>query len=173
MLTSHEAGAGGLFRDRNRRRASGRLEALRRRKRQPFLPDFHDLERRMMPLTFTVNTTADSGAGSLRQAITDSNATPGSNTIDFSIGAVGSQQEIVPLSALPEITNSVLIDGWSQGGAGYTGAPLVAIDGTTAVADAAPGDRCSASSSAPARTAAPARGLVVSDFPVSGTPGSS
>ncbi len=113
-------------------RAGGRLEALRRRKRQPFLPDFHDLERRMMPLTFTVNTTADSGAGSLRQAITDSNATPGSNTIDFGIGAVGSQQTIALASPLPAIADPVLIDGWSQGGSGYDSAPLIGIDGSGA-----------------------------------------
>ena len=86
----------------------------------------------MMPATFLVNNTADNGPGSLRQAITDSNDTPGSNTIDFGIGAVGSQQTITPATPLPGITDPVLIDGWSQGGAGYTGVPLIGIDGTTA-----------------------------------------
>ena len=80
------------------------------------------------PGTFTVTNTADSGANSLRQAILNSNATPGSNTIAFSIPGSG-VQTITLLSALPAITNSVLIDGWSQGGSGYTGAPLVEIYG--------------------------------------------
>ena len=56
----------------------------------------------MMPTTFLVNTTADSGAGSLRQAILGSNAAPGSNTIDFGIGS--GAQTISLLSALPNIT---------------------------------------------------------------------
>jgi hypothetical protein len=39
--------------------------------------------------TFTVSTTADSGAGSLRQAITDANAAAGADTIVFAAGANG------------------------------------------------------------------------------------
>ena len=83
----------------------------------------------MMPTAFLVNTTADSGAGSYRQAILDSNATPGLNTIDFGIGDVGSLQTIVPLSDWPSFTNPVVIDGDSQGGPGYKGPPLVVIQG--------------------------------------------
>ncbi len=73
-------------------------------KRRPFQPDWSGLEPRMMLATFLVTTTADSGSSplSLRQAIIDSDATPGLNTIDFSIGAVGSQQTITPATALPE-----------------------------------------------------------------------
>src|SRR5438477_10239894 len=37
-------------------------------------------------MTFTVVNTNDSGAGSLRQAILDANANPGTNLITFSIG---------------------------------------------------------------------------------------
>ncbi len=81
---------------------------------------------------FTVTTTANSGAGSLRQAILDANATPGADTITFAIGAVGSQQTIQPASALPTITEPVTIDGWSQGGAGYTGPPLIELNGAVA-----------------------------------------
>ena len=86
-------------------------------------------EDRCTPSTFTVSNTSDTGLDSLRQAITSSNSTPGLNTIDFAIGSVGSQQTITPLSALPSITNPVLLDGMSQGGAGYTGVPLVEING--------------------------------------------
>ena len=39
--------------------------------------------------TFTVTTNADSGAGSLRQAITDANANPGADTINFNIPGAG------------------------------------------------------------------------------------
>jgi hypothetical protein len=82
--------------------------------------------------TYTVTTTADSGPGSLRQAILDANANPGADTITFAIGATGSQQTIQPASALPIITDPVTIDGWSQGGAGYTGPPLIELNGALA-----------------------------------------
>lgn len=82
--------------------------------------------------TFTVTTTADSGPGSLRQAILDANANPGPDTITFAIGATGSQQTIQPTSALPIITDPVTIDGWSQGGGGYAGPPLIELNGALA-----------------------------------------
>ena len=79
---------------------------------------------------FLVTSTADSGPGSLRQAILDSNAAPdGANTIDFNITGEG-VQTIAPLSALPAITNPVLIDGFSQ--PGYAGTPLIEINGSQA-----------------------------------------
>ena len=74
---------------------------------------------------FVVSTTADSGPGSLRQAILDSNATAGgSNTIDFAIPGQG-VQTIVAASPLPDITTSVLIDGSSQ--PGDEGTPLIEL----------------------------------------------
>ena len=82
--------------------------------------------------TYTVTTTADSGPGSLRQVILDANANPGADTITFAIGASGSQQTIQPTSALPTITDPVTIDGWSQGGSGYTGPPLIELNGALA-----------------------------------------
>ena len=79
---------------------------------------------------FSVTTTADSGPGSLRQAILDSNAvTGGTNTIDFAIPGSG-VHTILPLSPLPAIVNPVLIDGSSQ--PGYDDAPLIEIDGSQA-----------------------------------------
>jgi hypothetical protein len=81
---------------------------------------------------YTVTTTTDSGAGSLRQAILDANANPGPDSITFAIGGSGSQQTIQPTSALPTITGPVTIDGWSQGGSGYTGPPLVELNGALA-----------------------------------------
>jgi hypothetical protein len=80
-----------------------------------------------MALTYTVTTTADSGAGSLRQAILDSNASVGVlDTIDFSI-AGGGVHTIAPLDNLPVIDDPVIIDGTSQ--PGYAGTPLIELDG--------------------------------------------
>ncbi|SEE58064.1 autotransporter-associated beta strand repeat-containing protein [Rhizobiales bacterium GAS188] len=56
--------------------------------------------------TFTVTTNADSGFGSLRQAILGSNAAGGSNTITFAVGGT-----ITLASELPVITSGVTIDG--------------------------------------------------------------
>ena len=77
--------------------------------------------------TFTVTNTDDSGAGSLRQAILDANANPGLDTIAFDIGGVG-HQTIQPLSALPTITDPVIIDGGTQDG--FAGTPIIEIDGS-------------------------------------------
>ncbi len=105
-----------------------RGDAAKRKKRKPFQPTLLGLEKRMMPTTFVVLNATDSGVGSLRQAILNSNSAPGSNTIDFGI-ATGAQT-ISLLSALPNITVPVNIDGTTQ--PGYTGAPLIDLDGTGA-----------------------------------------
>src|SRR2546425_8502163 len=63
--------------------------------------------------TFTVTNTADSGAGSLRQAIIDANNNAGADTIAFLIPGVG-VQTITPASPLPTITDPVTIDGYTQ-----------------------------------------------------------
>ena len=73
------------------RKTSRRKLAARRTKRRPFQPDFHDLEKRMMPTTFVVLNTADWVRGRSGRRFLNSNATPGWNTIDFSIGS-GPQQ---------------------------------------------------------------------------------
>ncbi len=78
---------------------------------------------------FLVTTTADSGPGSLRQAILDSNAVLARSAIDFAIPGTG-VETITPLSSLPAIVNPVLIDGESQ--PGYNGTPLIAINGSQA-----------------------------------------
>ncbi|HET6251089.1 MAG TPA: hypothetical protein VFE47_25605 [Tepidisphaeraceae bacterium] len=68
-------------------------------------------------MTFTVTDNSDSGATSLRAAITASNANdPGAgmaNTINFAIAGAG-VQKINLLSALPTITEPVFIDGYSE-----------------------------------------------------------
>jgi hypothetical protein len=70
----------------------------------------------MAAATYTVANTADSGAGSLRQAILDANANPGADTINFNIIGSGFHT-IAPLAPLPTITEGVTIDGYSQPGA--------------------------------------------------------
>ena len=86
------------------------------------------MEDRTLLSTFTVTNTDDSGPGSLRQAILDSNAaTSQTNTIDFQITGSG-VRTILPLSSLPAIAQPVLIDGFSQ--PGYAGTPMIEIDGT-------------------------------------------
>jgi hypothetical protein len=64
----------------------------------------------------TVTNTNDTGAGSLRQAILDSNALAGTQTIAFNIPG-GGVHSIVPASVLPAFNDPVIIDGYTQPGA--------------------------------------------------------
>jgi len=68
--------------------------------------------------TFTVVNLADSGGGSLRQAVLDANASPGANTVTFADGLTGM---IVLTSGEMSITNDLTITG--------PGAELFAVDG--------------------------------------------
>jgi autotransporter-associated beta strand protein len=79
--------------------------------------------------TFVVTNTADSGPGTLRQAILDANSNAGTHLIDFNIPGTGIQT-IAPASALPTITGSVIINGTSQPGS--SGKPIIEIDGANA-----------------------------------------
>lgn len=76
-----------------------------------------------------VTNTSDSGAGSLRSAITHANATPGAQTVTFNIPGVssGSPGVIDLASSLPAITGPVTIDGTTQ--PGYTNAPAIELNG--------------------------------------------
>lgn len=77
--------------------------------------------------TYTVTNTNDSGSESLRQAILDANANTGTDTIAFNINS--GVQAIRPTSALPVITDPIIIDGSTQ--PGFSGTPLIVIDGTS------------------------------------------
>ena len=88
--------------------------------------------------TFTVTNTNDSGAGSLRQAILDANANPGGDTIAFGIPGAG-VHTITPATGYGNISDTVLIDGYSQPGAsentaaiGTNAVLLIELDGSTA-----------------------------------------
>ncbi len=77
--------------------------------------------------TFTVINTNDSGAGSLRQAILNANG--GSiDTINFNIPGSG-VKTIAPLTVLPSIISSVIIDGTTQTG-WSVGNLVIEIDGS-------------------------------------------
>jgi hypothetical protein len=71
--------------------------------------------------TFTVTNTADTGAGSLRAAITAANGAAGLDTIAFDLSGAGCDGAgvctIALESALPTISSPVTIDGYTQDGA--------------------------------------------------------
>lgn len=75
---------------------------------------------------FVVTNANNHGAGSLRDAIVNANATIGPDTIVFNIPGSG-VKTINLLIALPEITDRVVIDATTQ--PGYAGTPLIELDG--------------------------------------------
>ena len=78
---------------------------------------------------FTVNTTGDTGDGSLRQEITDSNdGMDLVNTIIFDVDAIAADTEFpLTIGALPDIEQTLTIDGTNPGGLEIVG------DGTNLV----------------------------------------
>lgn len=74
----------------------------------------------LVVLPIVVVTAADAGAGSLRDAISQANANPGPDTIEFRIPGGGVQ--VITLAAnLPSITDPVKIRGYTQPGAAQAG----------------------------------------------------
>jgi hypothetical protein len=69
------------------------------------------LERRILLTTLTVTSPADTGPGTLREAILSANASPGADTIAFDLPVPAS---IAPLTPLPDITGPTTIDGTTQ-----------------------------------------------------------
>ena len=126
MSTSRKQDRGNWL---NRMSQKRRVPA-RRRQELKLTPWMQLLETRQLMSTFTVSNTADSGAGSLRQAIIDANTLNGADTIDFNVGG-GGLQTISPLSALPDVTDTVTIDATTQPGY-VSGTPLIQIDGSLA-----------------------------------------
>lgn len=92
--------------------------------RKPNALRLESLEAREVPAVLLVTNTLDSGAGSLRQAILDSNASIGiPDNIAFSIPETDTGLNtarnafvIQPASNLPTITDPVVIDGYTQAG---------------------------------------------------------
>lgn len=110
----------------DRRQLSLRLA----RRTRAYLPFLEQVENRVVLSTFVVTNTNDSGTGSLRQAVLDSNAsTQPTSNIEFAIPASTSPSLDVPVpgfnpatqdwtitlsSPLPPITHPVTIDGYSE-----------------------------------------------------------
>ena len=84
------------------------------------------------PTVYKVTSNADSGPGSLREAIESADMLGSASTIEIAIGT--GEQTIELLSALPAITAAVTIDGTTQ--LGYSGKPLIELDGAGAGAGA-------------------------------------
>jgi hypothetical protein len=105
--------------------------------------------------TFVVSNTNDNGPGSLRQAIIDANGHSNSGVVDaISFNIAGTGVHTVTLaSALPDITEGLLLNGWSQ--PGFQGGPLIELKAGTGVA--ADGLRITGDFSA-------VRGLIVNGF---------
>ncbi|WP_369293230.1 beta strand repeat-containing protein [Microcoleus sp. herbarium8] len=80
--------------------------------------------------TFTVLNTLDAGPGSLRDAITQANATAAPpHNINFAIPGAG-VQTIALVTPLPNINVPTIIDGTTQ--TGFAGTPLIEINGAGA-----------------------------------------
>jgi hypothetical protein len=94
-----------------------------KRKPSPFLrpPQLTFLEERITPATITVSSNADAGAGTLRQAIIDANASAGDDTINFGITGT-----ITLASSLPAIVTATTAGTLSVTGPGST---LLTISG--------------------------------------------
>ena len=88
------------------RGGSGRHSTGRTARRRYFVPRLEILEDRTVPSTFTVTDLADSGPGSLRQAILDANAAGSDNTIAFAVTGY-----LKLASALPDLTSNLDIQG--------------------------------------------------------------
>jgi hypothetical protein len=120
---------------KSRRRSQPSANGVWKNRRPPCL---EVLEDRSLPSGYVVTTTADSGPGSLRDAITQINAdtvhtlypspsNPSVDEIDFAITAASDTgggyngttgvATITPQSHFPFVTNSVLINGYTQLGA--------------------------------------------------------
>lgn len=82
---------------------------------------------------FTVTSTADSGPGSLRQALLDAEATPGPDMVRFQLPGAG-PFTLSLQSPLPAIREPLILDGSTQ--PGYTGTPLIELNGAAAGANA-------------------------------------
>ena len=103
-------------------RCAKKLRVARRR-----TPELLFMEERVLLSNFPVTNTNDSGAGSLRQAITDADAAGDGSVITFQIPGTG-VQTIAPLTDLPPVTAAITIDGTTQPGAQANTNPIDQAD---------------------------------------------
>lgn len=109
--------------------------------------------------TFIVTASAESGPGSLRQAIADANLSPETDFIHFNIAPGGPQVITVTSNGLA-ITDGVVIDGTTQ--PGFAGTPIITLDGKNG--NDLTGNGLRVLSPSPSTIT----GLVIINFPLSG-----
>src|SRR5437764_4826786 len=90
--------------------------------------------------TYTVTNTNGSGPGSLAQAILDANGHTGQDTVVFNIPGSGIHLIDFSVYSLPDITDSLILDGYTQPGAhpntlsvGNNAVILIQLDGRLAI----------------------------------------
>lgn len=106
-----------------------RILNLPRRKSRvsgPHLVRLELLEPRLALATFTVTNNADTGEGTLREAILLANQNPGMDLIHFNLPQAN--RTIRPTQELPFVQDSTQIDGTTQ--PGYDGLPVIQLDGS-------------------------------------------
>ena len=108
--------------------------------------------------TFVVQSLADSGPGTLRQAISTANTNTGLDTITFNIVGAPPPFTILLFQTLPAITDPVVIDGTTQ--PGFAGRPIIEVRASGQIG-AGPGLHILAGGST-------VRGLVINQFPGGG-----
>lgn len=91
---------------------------------------FEQLETRRLMANFTVTTNADTGPGSLRDAITQANATTAADVINFNIAGTG--VKTIFLGSPLDVTQPLTIDATTQ--PGYAGIPRIQINGNDTAA---------------------------------------
>ncbi|RLS75286.1 MAG: DUF2341 domain-containing protein, partial [Planctomycetota bacterium] len=97
-----------------------------------------DIDDSGLGTSYTIEQLHAAGGGadgkiSLREAIVAANSTVGLDTITFSIAGSG-PHSISLASALPEITQAIVIDGWSE--PDFADTPVIQLDGSAAPAGA-------------------------------------
>ena len=103
--------------------------ALERLRLPPLLLSFCLLLLSICPINasiISVTTTNDTGSGSLRYAILQSNTNPGPDIVEFHIPGTKAWG-IRPATVLPDVTEMVTIDATTQ--TGYSNQPVVLLDG--------------------------------------------
>jgi hypothetical protein len=80
---------------------------MRSRTRNCYRPEVESLEERALLSTFTVKNLGDSGPGSLRDALTRANSSPGADVITFAPRLTGT----ISLGSQLEITDSLTVQG--------------------------------------------------------------
>ena len=125
---------------RNRKTRSPKSDRARRLARLQARPSLERLESIQLLSTYTVTSSADTDtSGTLRYEIEAANMSATASEIDFNIltsgygGIAHTLQTITPAAAnpLPTVTVPLFINGFSQGGVSYTGAPKIEIAGTS------------------------------------------